>query len=155
MIDIIWICVKINIYLFITAINLGNAYVIRSRIHVTKVIWFCCKPLSQWQHSFQMKAVLLLAERLATISYNISNTDFCCTLYWSGNQPVDINTSCNFAVLVGLVKPLVSNIFIRDIHFAKLLKHPFYHVFHHIWQMSLVPSSVVTYQIWSCWLTGQ
>ena len=33
---------------------------------VIKVIGHCLKPFSQWQHSFQIKAVLPLAERLST-----------------------------------------------------------------------------------------
>ena len=35
-----------------------------------------CKPLSQWQHSFQMKAVLPLAEGFATASCRGGNTAF-------------------------------------------------------------------------------
>ena len=33
---------------------------------VTKVIWRCRKPFSQWKHSFHLKAVLPLAEKLVT-----------------------------------------------------------------------------------------
>ena len=38
----------------------------------TKAIWHCynCKPFSQWQCSFHMKAALPLAERLVTVSHH-------------------------------------------------------------------------------------
>ena len=33
----------------------------KARVCISAVSWHCCKPFSQWQHSFHMKAVLPLA----------------------------------------------------------------------------------------------
>ena len=40
----------------------------------TDMIWWYHKPLIQWQHSFQRKAVLPLEQRLVTATYHVSIT---------------------------------------------------------------------------------
>ena len=49
----------------------------QGRVCITTTISQCRKPLNQWQHIFQMKAALPLANRLVTGSDRISNTGPC------------------------------------------------------------------------------
>ena len=46
----------------------------------------CCRHFSQWQHSFQMKAVLSLAERLAAEGY--------CSKHWGYSVPSHYLNQC-------------------------------------------------------------
>ena len=50
---------------------------------LTTAIWRCCKPISQWQCSFHLKAALPLVERLATMSDCTSKTPTPQDMGWS------------------------------------------------------------------------
>ena len=41
---------------------------------ITTAMWRCRTPISQWQHSFHLKAALPLVKRLASMSVSSSNT---------------------------------------------------------------------------------
>ena len=45
--------------------------------HFVAVMKICCKPFSQWQHSFQMKAVLPLARWFTTVLHHFGKTGHC------------------------------------------------------------------------------
>ena len=54
--------------------NTGNLPEIVERVYISTATWCGRKSVDQWQHSFQIKAALLLANRLAAASDRINNT---------------------------------------------------------------------------------
>ena len=50
-----------------------------ARHWLTNTLWHCHMTFSQWQHSFQMKVVLPLAEGCVTVSHCSSAPDSCVT----------------------------------------------------------------------------
>ena len=54
--------------------NTGNLPEIVEWVYISTATWRGRKPVNQWQHSFQIKATLSLANRLEAASDRINNT---------------------------------------------------------------------------------
>ena len=54
--------------------NVCALLTVPTSVCISSTIWSCRKPLNQWQHSFQMKAVPTLVNRFAAASDRSSNT---------------------------------------------------------------------------------